>query len=124
MKEPYRLRPVVRARIALADAERSGNEIAIAAKRARVNYHAGMIPQRGSYHAIWAAWHRESGLDGFGNRTARKHAARSISSARKDVAQFVRDFFGVEITNVEITNVAKPKTIAPADHTFPDSVWP
>jgi len=49
----------------------SGNPAAIVAAQARINFFAGKVPQRGMSRAAWVAWHRQSGIAGFGNRTAR-----------------------------------------------------
>lgn len=57
---------------ALKRATASGNVQAIAAAQARVNFHAGMVPQRGIHRSAWVAWHRQSGIDGFDNRHARR----------------------------------------------------
>lgn len=67
----HALPPAAYAAQVLKRATRSGRPEAIAAAEARVNFHRGMIPQRGITRAAWVAWHRQSGIAGFGNRTAR-----------------------------------------------------
>ena len=69
------LSPHAYARELLRRALASGDVRAITAAQARVNYHAGMVPQRfpGTPREAWVAWHRQAGIAGFGNRSARAY---------------------------------------------------
>lgn len=96
MKEPYRLKALTIAHFRLKKAERFGDERAIAAAAARVAFHQGMVPQRGSHPAVWRAWHRESGVAGFQNRHERARAEHHPMSA---LGTWIESFFGVAVEN-------------------------
>lgn len=99
MKEAYRIAAPVRARLRERAAVLGGDDVderELLAARARVAFHQGMVPQRGSQPAVWRAWHRESGIAGFQNRHERARAKRSKGSA---LGAWIQMFFGVAVEN-------------------------